>query len=136
MSLSAEDRFAIADVVNGFALAVDDIGNVDGVVALFAPDAVYDLSALGMGTIQGQEGVAEFFTAAFAGIAHNAHYMTNITALPCDTGAKVQAYGHAFSLGKDGAMMEVKARYNFDLVRSGQGWLIARLTMGLLIPMG
>ncbi|RVU05735.1 nuclear transport factor 2 family protein [Novosphingobium umbonatum] len=136
MSLSAEDRFAIADVVNGFALAVDDIGNVDGVVALFAPDAVYDLSALGMGTILGQEGVGEFFTTAFAGMAHNAHYMTNITASSTDAGAKAQAYGHAFSLGKDGAMMEVKARYNFDLVRSEKGWLIARLTMGLLIPMG
>lgn len=136
MSLSADDRFAIADVVNGFASAVDDIGNVEGVVALFAPDAIYDLAALGMGTIHGRQSIGDFFTTAFGGMAHNAHFMTNIVAHATADGAQAQAYGHAFSLSKEGVMLEVKARYNFDLARAGAGWHITRLTMGLLIPLG
>ena len=136
MSLSADDRFAIADVVNGFGMAVDDIGNVAGVVALFAPDAVYDLSALGMGTILGHTGIGDFFTAAFAGMANNAHFMTNIVASAMEGGARAQAYGHAFSLSKEGSMLEVRARYSFELARSSEGWRITRLTMGLLTPLG
>jgi len=136
MSLTADDRFAIADVVNGFAAAVDDIGNVEGVVALFAPDAVYDLAALGMGTIHGHKGIGDFFTTAFGGMAHNAHFMTNIVASATAGGARAQAYGHAFSLSKEGSMLEVKARYSFDLACTGEGWHITRLTMGLLIPLG
>ena len=137
MSLSADDRWAIADLVNAYALAVDDIGHVAGVLALFTPDAVYDLRALGMGEILGHEGIGGFFTQAFAGMAHNAHFISNIVIKAQDgpDHASVQAYGHAFSLSKDGAMLEIKARYSFDVARGGDGWRIARLGMAMLIPM-
>jgi uncharacterized protein (TIGR02246 family) len=136
MTLSPQDRLDLGDVVNLYAFAVDDIGNVDGVVALFTPDAVYDLSVLGMGEILGHAGIGGFFENAFAGMAQNAHFMSNIVVLSDDGAARarVQAYGHAFSLGKDGAMMEVKARYTFDMARGGDGWRIARLGIAMLLP--
>ncbi|MBN9146282.1 MULTISPECIES: nuclear transport factor 2 family protein [unclassified Novosphingobium] len=136
MTCPPSERFAIADLVTAYALAVDRIGDADGVAALFAPDGVYDLSALGMGEITGREGVRGFFVDAFAGMAQNAHFISNLSVLAYDPAgsAQIQAYGHAFSLGKDGNLLEVKARYAFDLVRRGDGWLIARLGMAMLLP--
>lgn len=136
MTCPPAERFSIADLVNAYALAVDRIGDADGVAALFAPDGVYDLTALGMGEIAGRDGVRAFFVNAFAGMAQNAHFISNIvvTAYDAAGAAQVQAYGHAFSLGKDGNLLEVKARYAFDLVRRGNGWLIARLGMAMLLP--
>lgn len=136
MTCPAEIRIALADVINAYALAVDDIGNTAGVAGLFTPDAVYDLSALGMGEITGRDGIAGFFDAAFAGMAQNAHFISNIVLRAYDGAnkASVQAYGHAFSLGKDGNLLEVKARYAFDLRQTGEGWQIARLGMTMLLP--
>ena len=136
MSGPPSERIAMADLITAYALAVDRIGDADGVAALFAPDGVYDLGALGMGEIVGREGVREFFVTAFAGMAQNAHFISNIAVNAYDPSgsAQVQAYGHAFSLGKDGNLLEVKARYGFDLVRRGDGWLIARLGMAMLLP--
>ncbi|MBP2276981.1 MULTISPECIES: nuclear transport factor 2 family protein [Sphingomonas] len=131
-----EDRIALADLVVAYASAVDDIGNVDGIGGLFSDDAVYDLSALGMGEIVGQTAIRAFFRDAFAGMAHNAHFISNIALLAYtpSTAARVQAYGHAFSLGKDGTLLEVKARYTFAMVRADGSWRIARLGMDMLLP--
>ncbi|MEG3176512.1 nuclear transport factor 2 family protein [Sphingomonas sp. RB3P16] len=132
----AEDRIALADLVIAYASAVDDIGNVDGVGSLFSDAAVYDLSALGMGEIVGQAAIRAFFRDAFAGMAQNAHFISNIAVrayTPPDD-ARVQAYGHAFSLGKDGTLLEVKARYSLTVVRTRESWRIARLGMDMLLP--
>lgn len=136
MTCPPSERIAIADLITAYALAVDRIGDADGVAALFAPDGVYDLAALGMGEMKGRAAVREFFVNAFAGMAQNAHFISNIvvTAYEAAGAAQVEAYGHAFSLGKDGNLLEVKARYAFELVRRGNGWLIARLGMAMLLP--
>lgn len=136
MNCPVEERIAIADLVTAYAQAVDRIGDADGVVALFAPDAVYDLAALGIGEIAGQPAIREFFAQAFGNMAQNAHFISNIavTAYDAASAASVEAYGHAFSLGKDGNLLEVKARYAFALTRMEEGWRIARLSMAMLLP--
>lgn len=136
MNCPVEERIAIADLVTAYAVAVDRIGDAEGVAALFVPDAVYDLAALGMGEITGQDAIRAFFEQAFAGMAQNAHFIGNIAVTAYDPAgsARVQAYGHAYSLGKDGNLLEVKARYSFDLARGRAGWRIARLGMAMLLP--
>lgn len=133
----ADVRLALADCVTAYALAVDDIGNAAGVAALFTPDGVYDLASLGMGQFVGRAAIAAFFAQAFAGMAQNAHFLGNIALAAYDAAggtAQVSAYGHAFSLGTDGTLLEVKARYAFDLALHEGTWRIARLGMTMLLP--
>ncbi|WP_062786530.1 nuclear transport factor 2 family protein [Novosphingobium capsulatum] len=133
----ADVRQALADLVTAYAMAVDDIGNAAGVAALFAPDGCYDLTSLGMDRIVGRAGIQGFFEAAFDTMASNAHFVGNVALGAYDAAAntaQVTAYGHAFSLGTDGALLEVKARYAFDLAQHEGTWRIARLGMTMLLP--
>jgi uncharacterized protein (TIGR02246 family) len=131
----SEVRLALADLVTAYALAVDDIGNAAGVAALFVPDGVYDLTSLGMGQITGRAAIEAFFAQAFATMASNAHFLGNVAVVAYDGAtASLSAYGHAFSLGTDGTLLEVKARYAFDLALDQGTWRIARLGMTMLLP--
>lgn len=125
---SIDDRLAIEDLTVAYCTAVDTIGDIDGVCALFTPDAVYDLSGIGMAELHGHEAIRAFFAGAFPTMAHNAHYISNF-ALTGHAGetATARAYVHAMSTGIDGSCMEVRARYFFDVVRSAAGWKISRL---------
>ena len=132
-----EDRLALEDLTTAYCLAVDAIGDVAQITALFTPDAVYDLTSLGLGRIEGIAAIGAFFESAFATMAHNAHYAGNlaVTAFAADSAA-ITTYVHAYSLGKDGSMLDIKAKYRIDCARSGDGWKIARLGMDMLIPPG
>ena len=48
-----EDRIALEDLASAYCNAVDRVGDLDGVLAVFAEDAVYDLSGFGLGLMQG-----------------------------------------------------------------------------------
>ncbi len=130
-----EDRLGIEDLAIAYCTAVDTIGDIDGVCALFADDAVYDLTTLGLGEVRGRKGIADFFAGAFPTMAHNAHALSNfaIVSYAGDT-ASARAYVNAISQGTDGSEMALRARYYFDVARGGAGWLITRLGMEFLIP--
>lgn len=130
-----EDRLKLQDLVTAYCSAVDAIGNIAGVTALFMPDAAYDLSSLGLGRIEGIAAIGAFFESAFADMAHNAHYASNlaVTAFSGES-ASITTYVHAYSLGKDGSMLDIKAKYRIDCARTGDGWKIACLGMDMLIP--
>lgn len=131
----ADVRLALADLVSAYAMAVDDIGHAAGVAALFTPDGVYDLVCLGMDRFVGRTAIEAFFDQAFAGMAQNAHFLGNVALAAYDGAtASLSAYGHAFSLGKDGTLLEVKARYAFDVALHEGTWRIARLGMTMLLP--
>ncbi|WP_179562587.1 nuclear transport factor 2 family protein [Sphingomonas sp. R3G8C] len=131
----ADVRLALADLVTAYAMAVDDIGHAAGVAALFTPDGCYDLTSLGLGQITGRAAIQAFFEQAFATMASNAHFLGNVALVAYDGAtASLTAYGHAFSLGTDGTLLEVKARYAFDVVLQDGTWRIARLGMAMLLP--
>ena len=131
-----EDRFAIQDVLVAYAHAVDNIGNIEGVLDVFVPDAVFDLSGIGLAPVNGHEGIRAFFTNVFANMANHAHYLTNfaITAYAGDT-ASIRAYVIGMGVGNDGRAVTVNGRYYFDVVRTGAGWKAARYTMDFLMPL-
>lgn len=128
LKCSTEDRLAIEDLTVAYCSAVDAIGDIDGVCAVFTADAVYDLTGLGMAELHGHDAIRAFFAQAFPTMAHNAHCISNF-ALTGHTGntASARAYVHAVSTGIDGSSMDVKARYFFDVVRCTDGWKISRL---------
>jgi ketosteroid isomerase-like protein len=131
-----EDRLAIEDLLIAYAHAVDTIGNIDGILDVFTPDAVFDLSGIGLTPLQGHEGIRGFFTTVFANMANHAHYLSNfaITAYAGDT-ASIRAYVTGMGLGKDGRGVTVHGRYYFDVVRTAAGWKATRYTMDFLMPL-
>ena len=130
-----EDRIAIEDLAIAYCSAVDRIGDADGVASLFADHAIYDLEALGLGRQEGRNAIRAFFEGAYKTMAHNAHFLTNFRLIQF-TGDEAQAasYMHAFSQGTDGAMLEVRAAYTFDVVRTSEGWRFLRIAIAMLIP--
>lgn len=135
MRCPVEDRLAINDLAVAYAYAVDDIGNSDSVANLFVEDGVYDVTGFGLGEFAGREAIRAFFDGAFAGMAHNAHMLSNFRMLEfAGDSAVAEAYIHAFSEGRDGQLLDLKALYRFDVARVADAWKIARFAMKLLIP--
>lgn len=129
------DRLAIEDLAVAYCSAVDQIGDVEGVTALFTDDGVYDLAELGLGRFEGREAIRGFFAGAFPTMAHNAHFLSNFALVDyAADGASAQAYVQGYSRGTDGSDLEVKARYAFDVARTGEGWKIARVGVTMLMP--
>lgn len=135
MIASIEDRLAIEDLAVAYAYAVDAIGDSEGVASLFTQDGVYDVSGFGLGEFVGRDAIRTFFDGAFAGMASNAHLLSNFRLVGHggDT-ATAEAYMHAYSLSKDGNLLDLKALYRFDVARVANEWKIARFAMKLLIP--
>ena len=131
-----EDRLAIQDLMTAYAHAVDSMTDIDGICAVFTPDAVFDLSGIGLAAINGHEGIRAFFGNVFTTMAHHAHYLTNfaVTAYAGDT-ASMRAYVIGMGVGKDGRAVTVNGRYYFDVVRTAAGWKAARYTMDFLLPL-
>lgn len=130
-----EDRIALEDLATAYCIAVDRIGDIDGVLAVFAEDAVYDLSGFGLGAMQGHDAIRAFYTGAFPAMAGNAHYASNfaLTGFAGDT-ASATIHVHAFSKGTDGSLLDLKVRYLIDARRDSGVWRIARLSLELLLP--
>ncbi|WP_295637206.1 nuclear transport factor 2 family protein [Novosphingobium sp.] len=130
-----EDRIALEDLATAYCNAVDRIGDIDGVLAVFAPDAVYDLTGFGLGVMEGHAAIRAFYAGAFPTMAGNAHYASNfaLAAFAGDT-ASASVHVHAFSKGTDGSLMEVKVRYLMDARRDPGTWRITRLSLELLLP--
>jgi ketosteroid isomerase-like protein len=136
-ALSIEERLQINDLIVDYCNSVDVVGNVDGVCALFAEDAEYDVSAFGLGQFKGVDAIRGFFSGVFPNIAASAHYVTNIAIRSGRAGeASASAYVLAWSVSKAGDRMEVKARYDLDLIRTASGWRFAKMAVALLLPVG
>lgn len=131
-----EDRLAIEDLLIAYCHAVDRLADVEEVCALFTPDAVFDLSGIGLPKSEGHSGIREFFTGVFADMTHHAHYLTNfaVTAYADDT-ASARAYIFGMGRARDGNSVTVNGRYYFDVVRTVAGWKASRYTMDFMMPL-
>lgn len=136
MKCPIDDRLEIQDLMIAYAHAVDTVSDIDAVLDVFTPDAVFDLSGIGLTPQVGHKGIREFFTNVFANMANHAHYLTNfaVTAYDGDT-ASMRAYVIGMGVGKDGSTVTVNGRYFFDVRRTDAGWKATRYTMDFLMPL-
>ncbi|MBO9725051.1 MAG: nuclear transport factor 2 family protein [Novosphingobium sp.] len=134
-SCPVEDRLAIEDLLVAYAHGLDGLHDVDGLLALFVEDAVFDLSGIGFAKLEGHAAIRRFFEDTFAAMAAQAHYLSNfaITAHAGDR-ASIRAYVTGMARYKAGGGVTVHGRYYFDVVRTAAGWKAARYTMDFLIP--
>ena len=130
------DRLAIEDLVIAYGHAIDSMGDIDSILAVFTEDAVFDLSGIGLGPMQGHEAIRGFYTNVYANTAHMAHYLSNfaVTAYSGKT-ASIRAYVNGMGLGKDGRDVTVYGRYYFDVVRTAAGWKATRYSTDFLLPL-
>lgn len=122
MALTTDDIVAIHQLVALHGHIVDG-REWDRLGELFTPDAVYDVTALGQGTIRGVE---EFrvVSAAFADDERNpvGHHVTNVVVTEgADGGAAVRSKG--IGVLRDGGTGSVV--YADRVTRTPDGWRIA-----------
>ncbi|TQS27745.1 nuclear transport factor 2 family protein [Microbispora sp. KK1-11] len=124
MTLSADDRTAIADLINLHGHLTDG-GDFDGLREVFVPGVVYDVSDLGGGVIVG---LAALRDAALAlGEANPvAHHVTNIVVTEAADG-RARALSKGLGVNADGTTGSVT--YEDTLVRGDHGWRISHRTV-------
>ncbi|WP_055589678.1 nuclear transport factor 2 family protein [Peterkaempfera griseoplana] len=120
MSLTAEDRLAITELVALHGHLVDD-GDLDRLEELFTGDVVYDLTDYGQEPLSG---VAAIRDAAWALGAANpvAHHVTNVVVTVAADG-RVQVRSKGLGVRADGSCGSVS--YDDTVVRTADGWRIS-----------
>lgn len=133
---TATDTDQIKRLGHDYAHAVDT-GDLDALVGLFAPDGLWDPSALGMDTAQGSDEIRAFFDANSKVFPASFHLTSNhVVDVDADT-ATGASYLHAFVLDAAGAKQEVLGRYVDEYVRTSDGWKFQRRALlPLLVPSG
>ena len=124
MTLTAEDRTAITDLINRHG-HLSDSGELDRMHELFTADVVYDVTDLGGGVLTG---LAVLRDAALALGRGNpvAHHVTNIVLTePADD--LVHALSKGIGINADGTIGSVT--YEDTIVRSDSGWRISHRTV-------
>ncbi|MDR7169444.1 3-phenylpropionate/cinnamic acid dioxygenase small subunit [Nocardia kruczakiae] len=117
--LSAEDRFAITDLINLHG-HLTDYGDFDGWQALFHENVTYDVTALGGEVLVGLPALRD---AALALGDDNpvAHHVTNIVLNEVSDGT-VRALSKGLGVMTDGTVGSVT--YEDTIERVGPGWKI------------
>jgi hypothetical protein len=124
MSLSVEDRLAIHELLAMHGHLADDRRD-DELHLLLTDDAVYDVSAYGLGVVQGLPGLTELF-AARPGDQPLGHHVTNVVVTE-QTDARATVRSKGLAVMADGGAGTVI--YDDVVVRTGAGWRIARRTI-------
>ncbi|MEU7752834.1 nuclear transport factor 2 family protein [Micromonospora sp. NPDC049101] len=119
MPITMDDRITITDLINSHG-HLTDRGDFDGLAALFTDDVVYDVSALGGGTLVGLAAARE--AALALGDANPvAHHVTNIVLRETADGT-VNALSKGFGVMADGSTGSVT--YEDTVERTAAGWRI------------
>ncbi|MBI1181481.1 MAG: nuclear transport factor 2 family protein [Alphaproteobacteria bacterium] len=131
-----EDRVALEDLLTSYCLAVDTLSDMDALLGVFTPDAVCDLSGIGLPSLHGHEGIRGFFDSVFADMTHHAHFVSNfrVDRYEGDT-ASIRAYVMGMGRSRDGNDVLVYVRYFLDCVRTPDGWKVTRFFEDALMPL-
>jgi hypothetical protein len=121
--LTSEDRIEIHELLAMHAFLFDE-NQLDRLEELFTPDAVYDLSAAGVGAFEGIDNIrlaaAQLNTSGHAPLAH---FVTNIIVTPVGDG-EVSVLSKGVMIMADGSIGGATHR---DLVRRHDGhWRLSR----------
>ncbi len=132
MTLSAEDRFAIAELISMHGHLFDG-GELDRLDELFTADVVYDVTDFGQEPLRGVAAIRE---AALASGAANpvGHHVTNIVLTPVVDG-RVHARSKGIGVTADGRTGSVT--YEDTITRGERGWRIShRKVLARRAPLG
>ncbi|WP_119728074.1 nuclear transport factor 2 family protein [Thermomonospora amylolytica] len=121
MAVSAEDRVSITELIRMHGHLIDN-GRLDLLHEVFTEDVAYDVTALGLGVLQGLAAIQEAALALGAGNPVG-HHVTNIV-LTSQGSDEVFAVSKGLGVNADGTCASVTYE---DTVRRGpDGWRITR----------
>jgi len=118
MTLSVEDRLAITEMISWHGHLADS-RELERMDEVFTPDAVFDLTDVGAGTVEGLDALRRL---AEAIPEHPVgHHVTNVVLTPTGDG-RVHARSKGIAVHADGGCGSVT--YDDVLDRGEQGWRI------------
>jgi uncharacterized protein (TIGR02246 family) len=124
----------IRRLAHDYAHAVDG-GRLDGIVAVFTPDAVWDTSAVGGDVSQGLDEIRAYFAASAESLPATVHMTTNHIVDVDGDAATGTSYFHAVFLDAAGTRHEALGRYEDTYARTSDGWKVQRrIVQPLLAP--
>lgn len=120
--LSTDDRQQIAEVLALHAHVTDE-HELEALDQVFVPDAVYDMSASGMGVFEGVEAIRTAAARMIAGgVIPQAHFLTNVVISDAGDGSAT-ARSRGLVMLRDGSLLPVTHR---DELRQHDGrWRIS-----------
>jgi ketosteroid isomerase-like protein len=130
-----EVRTAIERLMVDYCHHLDALGDAEPLLALFTPDAVVDMTALGMPLFEGHAGLRSFFDGVKAGLSHSFHMIGNFRPESWDGAVAVMtAYVQGMGQPKDGARVVMQVRYRMECVAAADGWQCRRYTVTPMMP--
>src|SRR4051794_20672839 len=128
------DLEEIRTLTHRYGLALDRF-DLDATVAVFAPDAVFDMSAFGLPVVEGHHGLREFFTHTVTTMASQMHLFANhvIEFVGADA-ARGTNYLFQDGRNQEGQRIHSLGLNEDSYVRLADGWRIARRRISPLIP--
>ncbi|MBM7365862.1 nuclear transport factor 2 family protein [Gordonia hydrophobica] len=123
--MRADDINDIVRATNLYARGLD-LADPDEAASAFAPDAVWDATAVGLERFEGYDAIHGFFVADAAAVARGAHILTNhIVDFDDEDHAHGTNYVYAEAEMKSGAEIKAIALNRDRYVRTADGWKIA-----------
>jgi 3-phenylpropionate/cinnamic acid dioxygenase small subunit len=120
MPLTADDRAVVAELIALHGHLCDD-GDLEGLEAVFTPDVVYDVTALGGGVLKGVDGLRDA-ALALGDVNPVGHHVTNVVVRDAEDGT-VRARSKGLGVNADGTVGSVT--YDDTVVATGAGWRIS-----------
>lgn len=130
-----EDRIALETVLQNYYAAVDTMSDIDGIVACFTEDAVFDVSDLGLEAYRGHDAIRAFFKGVFTDTAHHAHHVSNFRIKSLgENEATARGYVIGAAEGRTGMKIFVHCCYDIEYVRTASGWKIRLFDEDAVMP--
>ena len=121
--LPIEERFALQDLMTDYCYAVDQLSDVEQLLALFTDDAILDFSDIGLPAMPGKAAFRAFYEGVFDDMTHHQHYLSNFRVEAYDGNtATLRAYVQGLGRDKSGNEVHVHVRYRMETVKTSQGW--------------
>ncbi len=133
-SSPVEDILEIERLVNRYAL-LNDTFQVEELVALFTPEAYFDMVPAGLERYQGREAIREFFLKEKRALSHLMHLTANHLIELAGDRATGTAYFLAMGITRRGGVENhARGYYEDSYVRAAEGWRFAARSSNPLLP--
>ena len=134
--MPANVRAAVEKLMIDYCYAVDDLNDVEDLLAVFTEDATADFTAIGLPLMEGKQAIREFFTGVFARMTHHFHFIGNFRPASWDgTEAVVDAYVIGMGADSTGNTVEVQVRYRMMCCEVDGRWLAHEYRITPMMPL-
>lgn len=130
-------RRSLQSLMTDYSHTIDVMEDVDRVVGLFTDDAVLDFSSVGFPTMRGSGEIRDFYSGLFSSMQAEFHDMANFRPASWDGEVGVmECYVMGMGQPRDGDGINVKVKYRWECVETGDGWKCRNFSLLPMMPVG